>query len=159
MRFLPLPLLLLVGCFGTEIPPQKPAEDPLANLPPPKPTTDASKIEDRPNDRKPAKPDEKLTKDVINRATRQAANCPQIHTEGPFGDFSLTLVLGSSGKVEEVRLPSDLTDKPIGKCIAKAYQVESFPPWQGSPVNETVKLTLKKADEPKADPKADPKKK
>lgn len=147
MRSLPLlPVFFLVGCFGTEIPPQKPAEDPMANAPPPKPTVDATKIEDQPNARKPSKFDEKLTHDVINRATRQATNCPQIHAEGPFGEFSLTLVLSEKGKIADVRLPAELADKPIGKCIQKSYSVESFPPWEGSPINETVKINLKKTE-------------
>jgi hypothetical protein len=155
MRALPLlSIFLLVGCFGTELPPQKPAEDPLAGLPPAKPTADPTKIEDQPNARKPGKPDEKLTKDVVTRATRQANNCPQIHGEGPFGEFSITLVLSEKGKIADVRLPSELADKPIGKCIQKAYSVESFPPWEGTPINETVKISLKKPEEP-APPKDD----
>jgi hypothetical protein len=159
MRSLPLlSALAFVGCFGTEIPPQKPAEDPLASAPPPKPTVDATKIEDKPNERKPTKPDDKLTRDVINRATRQANNCPQIHEEGPFGEFSLTLVLSEKGKIADVRLPSELAEKPIGKCVQKAYSVESFPPWEGSPINETVKINLKKPEKPEH-PKDDQKKK
>lgn len=145
-RLLLLSPLLLAGCFGTEIPPQKPVEDPLANTSPTRPTSDATKREDQPNERKPTKPDEKLTKDVIARASRQAANCPQIHTEGPFGNFSLTLVLSEKGKIAEVRQPAELADKPMGKCIEKAYTAESFPPWEGSPINESVNLTLRKLD-------------
>ena len=134
---------LLAGCYGTEVPPQKPDENPLAGLPPPKPTADATKVEDKPNDRKPTKPDEQLTSEALARATRQAAQCAQINTEGPFGDFSFTVVLSETGKVAEARLPPELAGKPIGNCVKKAYESEIIPPWQGTPINRTVSLTLK----------------
>ncbi len=134
---------LAAGCFGTEVPKQKPEENPLANLPPPKPTADATKVEDRPNERKPSQPDEKLTADALARATRQAGQCALINTEGPFGEFSFTVVLSETGKVAEARLPPELAGKPIGGCVKKAYESEIIPPWQGSPVNRTVTLTLK----------------
>ena len=141
-------LALAVGCFGTEIPPQKPDQSPLAGLPTPKPTVDATKIEDQPDSRKPSKPDESVTNDAITRATRQAGKCAQIHTEGPFGDFSLTLVLSETGKIGEARLPGELADRPIAKCIKNAYEAESIPPWRGPPVNQTVSLTLRKPSAP-----------
>ncbi|RYZ68107.1 MAG: hypothetical protein EOP08_01300 [Proteobacteria bacterium] len=137
---------LTAGCFGTEIPPQKPDQSPLAGLPPAKPTSDATKIEDQPNARKPTAPDEKPTADAIARATRTVLQCPQIHTEGPFGEFAVTLVLVETGKIGEARLPAEIADKPIGKCVKKAYESEIIPPWQGSPVNRTVQVTLKKPD-------------
>ena len=137
---------LAAGCFGTEIPPQKPEQSPLAGLPPAKPTADATKVEDQPNARKASAPDEKPTADAIARATRTASQCPQIHTEGPFGDYTLTLVLVETGKVGEARLPAEIAEKPIGKCVKKAYEAEIIPPWQGSPVNRTVQLSLKKPD-------------
>lgn len=138
--------LAAAGCFGTEIPPQKPEENPLANLPPPRPTADATKVEDQPNARKASAPDEKLTGDALARAMRTALQCPQIHTEGPFGDYSLTVVLVETGKVGEARLPAEIADKPIGKCVKKAYESEIIPPWQGTPINRTVQLSLKKPD-------------
>ena len=134
---------LAAGCFGTEIPPQKPEENPLAGLPPPKPTVDATKVEDQPDARKPTKPDEKASADAIARGTRSAVKCPQIHTEGPFGDFPVTLVLGPTGKIAEARLPAELSGKPIAKCIKNAYEAEIIPPWQGTPINQTVTLSLK----------------
>lgn len=160
MRVLPfLSAFFLLGCFGTEVPSRKPPEDPLAGMPPPKPTTDATLIQDKPNERKPSKPDDKLNREVINRATRQAGNCPQINTEGPFGEFTIVVVLSEKGKVADVRLPPELVDKPIGKCVQKAYIVESFPPWEGTPINESVKVELKKPEEPAPPPKDEKKKK
>jgi hypothetical protein len=134
--------LLTAGCFGTEIPPQKPTENPLDSAPPPKATA-APRPDDQPDDRKSATYDKAQTTAVINRATRQVAECPKINTEGPFGEVKVQLTLSGKGKISEARLPAPFEGTPIGKCIKKAFEAEIIPPWSGPDAQIEAPVTLK----------------
>ncbi len=134
---------LTAGCFGTEIPPQKPAENPLDSAPPPKPTSTAPPTEDSPNDRKSATYDKAQTTAVINRATRQVAECPKINTEGPFGEVKVQLTLSGKGKIAEAKLPPPFEGTPIGQCVKKAFEAEIIPPWSGPDAQIEAPISLK----------------
>lgn len=157
--FLALLGATLTGCYGTEVPPQQPTKNPLDDAPPPAPTVDASKIEDKPGERK-APFDKEQVDRVLMRASRTAGECAKIHTEGPFGDISVKLTLASVGKITAVEQPSEFGGTPIGKCIEKAFIAEIIPNWDGADEHTEVKVSLKKPEAPEApkDEKAKPKK-
>lgn len=132
--------VFLGGCFGTEIPPQKPAENPLANL-----DKEASKpVDPGAGSTRAQKTDAEGNKVAIDRAVRQSVECGKIHTEGPHGEIVVRMTLGSNGKISNVVIPSSHDDKPIGKCIRQAFEHEVIPTWQGADATGEAKVTLKK---------------
>lgn len=147
-----------LGCYGTEIPPQKPADDPMAGTKPVKKTEDATKREDKPNERMSGSFDKAQTQVSINRGARQAGECAKIHTEGPFGDFTAKVIIDPSGKVKDAQLPAPFDGTPIGKCVETAFEHEVIPPWNGKEETLEGKVSLKKPDAP-APAASDPKKK
>ncbi len=146
-----------LGCFGTQVPPQKPAEDPMAGTKPVTKVDDPTKREDKPNERMANTFDKDQTMVSIHRGGRQAAECAKIHTDGPFGEFAVQVVLDPSGKVKDAIVPPPLAGTPIGKCVETAFEHEIIPPWKGHEETLEGKVTLVKPDAPPAAP--DPKKK
>lgn len=134
----------LAACYGTEIPPQKPAEDPLSGAKPAKKPEDATKREDRPGERKASTFDKQQTQISVNRGARQAAECAKIHTEGPFGDFKAALTIGSKGKIDDAVVPPPFAGTAIGKCVETAFEHEMVPPWEGPDEKLDVDVSLKK---------------
>lgn len=132
--------LFLAGCFGTEIPPQTPAENPLANMDKnaPKPVDPGA------GSTRAQKTDAEGNKIAIDRAVRQSVECGKIHTEGPHGEIVVRMTLTSAGKITNVIIPSSHDDKAIGKCIRQAFEHEVIPTWQGSDASGEAKVTLKK---------------
>lgn len=147
-----------LGCFGTEVPPDKPAESPLSGTTAPtsKPEN-ASNREDKPGERKASTFDKQQTQVSVNRGARQAAECAKIHKEGPFGELSVTLVIANKGKIEDAQLPPPFADTAIGKCVEKAFEHEIIPPWDGPAERLSATVTLKKPTD--AAPEPPPKKK
>ena len=132
--------LLIVGCFGTEVPPQKPAENPLAGI-----DKEASKpVDPGAGSTRAQKTDAEGNKVAIDRAVRQSIECGKIHMEGPHGEIMVKMTLTSAGKITNVTLPSSHDDKPIGKCIRQAFEHEVIPTWQGADATAEAKVTLKK---------------
>jgi hypothetical protein len=148
---------LLSGCFGTEVPPDKPTEHPLSGTTAPGKVEDATKREDKANERMPSTFDKQQTQVSVNRGARQAAECAKIHAEGPFGEASVVLIIDNKGKIEDAQLSPPFAGTPIGKCVEQSFEHESVPPWDGPDEKITASVTLKKADTPP--PPADPKKK
>lgn len=146
-----------LGCFGTEVPPDKPAESPLSGTTAPtsKPEN-ASNREDKPGERKASTFDKQQTQVSVNRGARQAAECAKIHKEGPFGELSVTLVIANKGKIEDAQLPPPFADTAIGKCVEKAFEHEVIPPWDGPAERLSATVTLKKPTDTAPEP---PKKK
>lgn len=132
--------VVLVACFGTEVPPQKPAENPLAGI-----DKEASKpVDPGAGSTRAQKTDAEGNKIAIDRAVRQSVECGKIHTEGPHGDIVVKMTLMANGKIANVIIPSSHDDKPIGKCIRQAFEHEVIPTWQGADTTGEAKVTLKK---------------
>lgn len=132
-----------VGCFGTEVPPQKPAENPLAGM-----ETDpkASKpIDPGAGSTRAKAPDAEGNQVAIARAVRQSKECAKIHMEGPFGEISVHMTLTSKGRITNVQLPPSHDDKPIGKCVRQAFEHELIPTWDGADSSADAKVTLTKS--------------
>lgn len=145
------------GCFGTEVPPDKPAESPLSGTTPGAPKEDVTKREDKAHERVPAKFDRQQTQVSINRGARQAAECAKIHTTGPFGDVTIKLTIDNVGKIADAVIPAPFDGTPMGKCVEQAFEHEYIPPWDGPDEVMEATVTLKKPDA--APPPDDPKKK
>lgn len=141
----------LLACYGTEVPAQKPAEDPLSGAKPVQKTDDATKREDRPGERKASTFDKPQTQISVNRGARQAAECAKIHAEGPFGDFKATVMISSKGKIDDAVLPAPFAGTAIGKCVEKAFEHEMVPPWEGPDEKLEADVSLKKPKLPMSD--------
>lgn len=148
---------LLSGCFGTEVPPDKPTDHPLAGTTAPTKVDDASKREDKAGERMPSTFDKQQTQVSVNRGARQAAECAKIHSEGPFGEAAVVLIIDNKGKIEDAQLSPPFAGTPLGKCVEQAFEHESVPPWDGPDEKLNATVTLKKPDAPPPPP--DPKKK
>ena len=134
----------LAACYGTEIPPQKPDENPMSGAKPvPKPE-DVTKREDKPGERKASTFDKQQTQVSINRGARQAAECAKIHAEGPFGDFKATVLISNKGKVHDAIVPAPFAGTAIGNCVEKAFEHELVPPWDGPDEKLEADVSLKK---------------
>ncbi|MCC6645298.1 MAG: hypothetical protein IT374_07000 [Polyangiaceae bacterium] len=147
MRALLAPLLVstsLVACYGTEVPPQKPEENPLSGAKPVKKPEDATKREDRPGERKATTFDKAQTQVSVNRGARQAAECAKIHADGPFGDLKATVTVSGKGKIASVTLPAPFAGTAIGKCVEGAFVHEMVPPWDGPDEQLDADVSLKK---------------
>ena len=149
--------ILTAACFGTEVPPQKPTADPMAGAKPVGKQEDVSKREDKANARMAGSFDKVQTQVSINRGARQATECAKIHTEGPFGTFTMKVIIDPSGKVKDAQPPAPFAGTPIGKCVESAFEHELIPPWDGKDETLESTVTLKKPDGPP--PATDPKKK
>jgi hypothetical protein len=132
----------LLGCFGTEIPPQKPAENPLAGMdqnpqgqkaPDPGAGSTRSKV-----------PDAEGNQVAIARAVRQSKECAKINMEGPFGEINVHMTLTARGRITNVQIPPSHDDKPIGKCVRQAFEHEVIPTWDGADTTADAKVTLTK---------------
>lgn len=134
------------GCFGTEVPPDKPVENPLSGTTPGGPREDVTKREDKAHERVPAKFDRQQTQVSIARGARQAAECAKIHTTGPFGDVSVKLVIDNVGKISDAVIPAPFEGTPMGKCVEMAFEHEYIPPWDGPDETMEATVSLKKPD-------------
>lgn len=130
----------LSGCFGTEIPPSKPAENPLDHLDP-----KASKpVDPGAGSTRATKTDAEGNKVAIDRAVRQSQECGKIHMEGPHGEIAVRMTLTTRGKITNVQLPASHDAAPIGKCVRQAFEHEVIPTWDGSDASAEAKVVLKK---------------
>lgn len=155
--------LLLAGCFGTETQPQTPQQDMLEGTPKSGTREDPSQKTDAPHERKGNTYDKKLAQEAMNRAVRQAAECPKIHTEGPFGEVAVKVQISAEkGRVHDAVLNPPFAGTAVGKCIEKAFEAEILTPWSGPDETLDAKVTLKQPEAAKKDEKdgkKDPKKK
>lgn len=82
--------------------------------------------------------DKEATEIPLKRAERQVKeNCGAAKDEngkatGPWGKVTIQLMLGHNGHSKEVTIPDPYADKPVGKCIEKAFTNLTFPPWAGA---------------------------
>ena len=136
------------GCFGTEVPPDKPVESPLSGTTPGAPKEDVTKREDKAHERVPSKFDRQQTQVSVNRGARQAAECAKLHADGPFGEVAVKLKIDNVGKIEDAILPPPFDGTPIGKCVEMAFEHEYIPPWDGPDEVMDVQVMLKKPDAP-----------
>ncbi len=107
-----------------------PAAAPLANAPsapaaPPQPSG-------------PSVPyDREAVEIVLKRAARQVkANCGSTTGEdgkatGPWGKGTVTVKLGANGHSRGATADPTFDGKPVGKCIAQAFAILTFPPFAG----------------------------
>lgn len=81
--------------------------------------------------------DKEATEVVLKRSARQVKdNCGAAKDEdgkatGPWGKVTLQVQLGHGGRSKGVTVPPPYADKPVGKCIEKAFANLTFPPWGG----------------------------
>jgi hypothetical protein len=130
------------GCFGTEVPPQKPAENPLAGM---EKDPKGEKAFDPGGGSTRAKvPDAEGNQVAIARAVRQSKECALINMDGPFGEIIVHMTLTSKGRITNVQIPPSHDDKPIGKCVRQAFEHEVIPTWDGADTTADAKVTLTK---------------
>lgn len=81
--------------------------------------------------------DKEATEVVLKRSARQVKeNCGAAKDEdgkatGPWGKLTLQVQLGHAGRSKGLTVPPPYADKPVGKCIEKAFSNLIFPPWAG----------------------------
>lgn len=81
--------------------------------------------------------DKEATEVVLKRSARQVKeNCGAAKDEegkatGPWGKLTLQVQLGHAGRSKGVVVPPPYAEKPVGKCIEKAFANLIFPPWAG----------------------------
>lgn len=93
--------------------------------------------------------DKEATDVVLKRAVRQVnANCGSAKDEngkavGPWGNATVSLVLGRNGHSKNATIAAPFDGKPSGKCAVQAFSSLTFPPWNGpdTPVAMDVQLT------------------
>jgi hypothetical protein len=74
----------------------------------------------------------------LKRAGRQVkSNCGSATDEsgeanGPWGRLTVSVVLGRNGHVKGASVPPPYDGKPVGDCIAHAFEKIQFPPYAGS---------------------------
>jgi hypothetical protein len=74
-------------------------------------------------------------------------NCGQAKDDtgkatGPWGKVSIQIMLGHNGHSKEVTIPAPYGEKPVGKCIEKAFTNLTFPPWAGADTQITQEVEL-----------------
>lgn len=100
--------------------------------------------------------DKEATDIPLKRAARQVKeNCGAAKDEsgkatGPWGKVTIQIMLGHNGHSKEVTIPAPFNDKPVGRCIEKAFTNLTFPPWGGADtqIDQEVELV-----EPGKEPK------
>jgi hypothetical protein len=74
----------------------------------------------------------------LKRASRQVKeNCGAAKDDngkatGPWGKVTIQVMLGHNGHSKEVTIPAPFNEKPVGRCIEKAFTNLTFPPWGGA---------------------------
>lgn len=82
--------------------------------------------------------DKEATDIPLKRAARQVKdNCGAAKDDngkatGPWGKVTIQVMLGHNGHSKEVTVPQPYAEKPVGKCIEKAFTNLTFPPWAGA---------------------------
>jgi hypothetical protein len=103
--------------------------------------------------------DKEATEVTLKRATRQVRdNCGHAKDDdgkatGPWGKMTITLVLGPNGHMKSVTVPPPYEGKPVGNCIAKAFDNLSFPPWAGQETTLEWEVEVVKPEGAAAPPK------
>jgi hypothetical protein len=120
--------------------------------PAPKPaSTSAPQIQEH-ADRNKNTYDKEQTEIPLRRAARQAkANCGLAKDEsgiatGPWGKLNITVTLGHNGHLRSSIVPAPYADKPVGKCIEKAFAGIVFPTWEGSDIDLDWEVEVVKPD-------------
>jgi hypothetical protein len=73
----------------------------------------------------------------LKRAARQvksgcgSASDDSGQATGPWGQLKVSVVLGRNGHVKGITIPDPYNGKPVGICIAHAFQKLIFPPYSG----------------------------
>lgn len=94
--------------------------------------------------------DKEATEVVLKRAARQVKeHCGQVKDSegkatGPWGTFSVQVVLGANGHGKGITIPPPYDDKPVGRCVTQAFANLQFPPWSGSDVTIPWEVELVK---------------
>jgi hypothetical protein len=131
------------------------ASDPPAAKPA---STSAPQIQER-ADRNKNTYDKEQTEIQLRRAARQAkANCGLAKDEaglatGPWGKLNVTVTLGHNGHLRSSIVPAPYADKPVGKCIEKAFTGIVFPTWEGSDIDLDWEVEVMRPDAAAAKPK------
>ena len=92
--------------------------------------------------------DKEATDVVLKRAARQASeNCGAAKDDdgkatGPWGKVTVEIQLGHNGHSRAVTVPPPHGEKPVGRCIEKAFTNLTFPPWQGYDTKVTWDVDL-----------------
>jgi hypothetical protein len=92
--------------------------------------------------------DKEATDIPLKRAARQVKdNCGQAKDDngkatGPWGKVTIQIMLGHNGHSKEVTVPSPYAEKPVGKCIEKAFTNLTFPPWAGADTQISQEVEL-----------------
>lgn len=82
--------------------------------------------------------DKEATDIPLKRAARQVKdNCGAAKDDngkatGPWGKVTIQVMLGHNGHSKEVTIPQPYAEKPVGRCIEKAFTNLTFPPWAGA---------------------------
>jgi hypothetical protein len=82
--------------------------------------------------------DRDAVEEQLKRAARQVkGNCGGATDDtgqatGPWGQTKATVTLGRNGRVKQVTVPPPYDGKPVGICIAHAFQKLIFPPYAAS---------------------------
>lgn len=152
----------LVGCGGDKKKAKDPSEE---NNPPayedetpkwegasrvqetPKSSSTGSTVHEAPP-RRTDQYDKEATDVPLKRAARQVRdNCGAAKGEdgkatGPWGKVTIQVMLGHNGHSKEVTVPQPYADKPVGKCVEKAFTNLTFPPWNGpdTQIDQEVEL-------------------
>ena len=102
--------------------------------------------------------DKEATEIPLGRATRQVkANCGAAKDDsgkatGPWGKVTIQIMLGHNGHSKEVTVPAPYADKPVGKCIEKAFTNLTFPPWAGADTQISREVELVEPGKEKKEP-------
>lgn len=92
--------------------------------------------------------DKEATDVPLKRAARQVKdNCGQAKDDngkatGPWGKVTIQIMLGHNGHSKEVTVPSPYAEKPVGRCIEKAFTNLTFPPWGGADTQISQEVEL-----------------
>lgn len=92
--------------------------------------------------------DKEATDVPLKRAARQVKdNCGQAKDDngkatGPWGKVTIQVMLGRNGHSKEVTVPPPYAEKPVGRCIEKAFTNLTFPPWAGADTQISQEVEL-----------------
>lgn len=104
---------------------------------PAKSSSGGATVHEAPSQLRHDSPDKDATEVPLKRATRQVKdNCGAARDDngkatGPWGKVTIKVMLGHNGHSKEVTIPEPYNDKPVGRCIEKAFTNLTFPPWSG----------------------------
>jgi hypothetical protein len=109
--------------------------------------------------------DREATEIVLKRAARQVKdNCGYAKDEngvakGPWGETTVTVVLGHGGRSKAATLPAGFEGTPTGRCVVAAFSRLTIPPFSGDDVTIEWPIDIPKPAELEVPEEAPPPKK